>query len=99
MKVAVPGLKLLSIHILTQGRKKELMLSDYESQYHSDNRSGSQWCLVHGGAGGVTGLVVVWSPLLGGRHQDRQELGGVSVSPGSLTASSDRQRYQGAAWK
>ena len=69
------------------------------SQYHSHNRSGSQWGLVQGGAGAVTGLVLVGSPLLGWAQQDRQELGGVSVSPHGLAASSERQCHQGAAWK
>ena len=85
--------------ILTDREGIKNCLSDYHqsSQYHSHDRSGSQGGLVQGGAGGVTGLVLVGSPLLGGGQEDRQELGGVSVSPHGLAASSERQGHQGAA--
>ena len=72
------------------------------SQYQSHNRgemkttmSGPEGCLVHGR--GVTGLVLVWSPLLGWSQEDSQELSGVFVSPHSLATPTDRQRYEGAA--
>ena len=42
-------------------------------------------------------LVLVWSPLLGGREEDRQELAGVPVQSEGLAAGGQGEGNQGAA--